>query len=463
MSRRKKARLKILGMTCGSCEIILERALMKVTGVISADFDHRTGEAIIIADSAALPYDRQIQEAVERAGYKLFEGNGMKAVSPMACPVITDEKASRKWLEIGAFLLIIFGIFKIFQTLDLASTFGNMAQAATLGGIFVIGLVAGTSSCLAVTGGLLLSVAAKYNERFSAESRWQKFKPLLYFNIGRLASYFFFGGAVGVLGRSITLTPRITGYMNITVAVIMFSLAFSMLKIIPQGRFALRPPKRLSRWIAGLSESRRPGAPFFLGALTFFLPCGFTQSLQVVALASGSFFQGALTMFIFSLGTLPALIGISALSSAARGSFSRFFVRFSATAVLVLALVNFNSGLLLAGFEPSRLFASAKSALTDLDPFVSQNADGSQTIRMKVTSFGYEPGAFTVKKGIPTFIKADAASNLGGCTSVLMVPDFNIWKPLKTGQNTLGPFTPEKDFLITCSMAMVRAGVRVVP
>ena len=94
--------------------------------------------------------------------------------------------------------------------------------------------------------------------------------------------------------------------MSIAVALIMLWLALMILQVIPKGSFPIRPPKTLSRWVANLSESDHPMAPFTLGAMTFFLPCGFTQSLQLVALASGSFVTGAFTMFIFALGTLPS-------------------------------------------------------------------------------------------------------------------------------------------------------------
>jgi sulfite exporter TauE/SafE len=60
-------------------------------------------------------------------------------------------------------------------------------------------------------------------------------------------------------------------------------------------------------------------APFLVGVGTFFLPCGFTQAMQVVALSSGSFFSGFLIMTTFALGTLPML----ALLSFGSASFSQ--------------------------------------------------------------------------------------------------------------------------------------------
>ena len=59
-------------------------------------------------------------------------------------------------------------------------------------------------------------------------------------------------------------------------------------------------------------------APILIGIGTFFLPCGFTQSMQVAALSSGSFISGMGLMLAFALGTLPmlALLSFSSVSFA---------------------------------------------------------------------------------------------------------------------------------------------------
>lgn len=457
--RHEKAVLKVCidGMASSSDERLLRERLKLVPGVHNASVHSHRGTANIYYKGEQPLWD-DFKEAVESVGYQMRHPD--EAPSEI-------EPPHRKWMEIGACLLVIFALFKILQAFSIVSFVSSTAGAATFGGIFLIGLVAGTSSCLAVTGGLLLSMAAKHNEMHQAETRWEKFKPLLSFNIGRLVSYFIFGGIVGIIGHSITLTPRMTGYMNIVVALVMLSLALSILKVIPKGKFGIRPPKALSHWIANLTESGHPGAPFALGAGTFFLPCGFTQSLQLIALASGSFLTGSLTMFIFALGTLPTLIGISAISSAAEGSFSRVFLRFSGALVLILALFNLNSGLLLTGVDAQEIISSTFRGSTPVayagnDPNVTQNADGSQTINMRVTAYGYEPNSFTIKAGKPTTVQATADAGISGCTSVLTAPTFSLTKYLQAGStNALGPFTPTQDFILTCAMGMVRANVRV--
>src|SRR3989338_10210036 len=429
-SKHLQAEIRISGMTCGSCELLLERKIKAVSGVIDVHVDHRKGMAVITAHPDALPSSEEIEHIIQKAGYGI--GNDQSQATA-ACDVsekgvlnvridgmtsnhderlikqklkLVDgvknatvhyqrgkakiyydqmpdwnalreavesfgyqlrrpgeepsaiEPPPRKWMEIGGSLLIIFAIYKLLQAFDLVSLAPSTSGALSFGGIFAIGLVAGTSSCLAVTGGLLLALAAKHNEIHQAETPWQKFKPLLHFNVGRLVSYFVLGGLVGRLGQSITLSTKMSGYMSIAVAFIMLWLALTILQVIPKGSFPIRPPKKLSRWVANLSESDHPMAPFTLGAMTFFLPCGFTQSLQLVALASGSFLTGALTMFIFAIGTLPSLVGLSAISSTATGTFSRIFLRFSGALVLLLALFNLNSGFALTGFNFSRVFAT---------------------------------------------------------------------------------------------------------
>lgn len=441
--------LQIGGMTCASCELLLERKIKKITGVEKIHVNHRNGTARVRIDPSNKPSLSEIQNAIEEAGYSLGE-----------TPTILEP--DQKWFEIGSFLLIIFGLYKIFQGLDLVSLTSTGSETVTFAGILLIGLVAGTSSCLAVTGGLLLSMAAKYNEVHGGATRWQKFKPLLMFNLGRLTSYFVLGGLVGILGQSITLSTRMTGYMNIVVALVMFYLALTLLKVLPKGSFPIRPPKWLSHKIANLSEHEHPAAPFALGALTFFLPCGFTQSLQLVALASGSFITGALTMFTFALGTLPALLGISAVSASAKGRTSRLFLRFSGTLVLVLSLFNLNSGLILTGIDVSDFFGGGVEASDTKESAeaVTQTED-MQTITMNVTSYNYSPDSFTVQAGKPTTIIANVDGNLGGCISILTVPDFGLSTALKSGKNTIGPFTPTKDFFITCPMGMFSAKVYV--
>ena len=65
-----------------------------------------------------------------------------------------------------------------------------------------------------MTGGLLVALAAKYNEASPGLPVWERFRPHLAFNAGRLISYALLGGVVGALDSALTLTPAATSALN---------------------------------------------------------------------------------------------------------------------------------------------------------------------------------------------------------------------------------------------------------
>ncbi len=424
----------IQGMHCASCDMMVERKLSKIPGILSVDAHHATGEAVITTDPRHPPDDAAIQRAVEQAGYSLG-----------------DAENQALWRDIAISIMIIIGGYFLLRRFDLSALAPSTTEVFSLGAVLVIGLVAGASSCMAVTGGLLLAVSAKHNELHAAETPAQKFRPILFFNLGRLASYFVLGGAVGMLGQSLSLSARTTGYVNIVVAVVMILFALSILHLLPRN---IRMPKGIARRIANLSDSDHPAAPALLGALTFFLPCGFTQSLQLVALASGSAASGAAIMFTFSLGTLPFLLGIGALSATLKGTFSRSFLHFAGVVVFVLAIFNLQTGLALTGLSTGQTANTPTAA-----PIARK---GVQEVAMAVTSNGYEPSAITITAGIPVrwLVDGTAAS---GCTSVITIPDLNVSQVLTRGINVIQFTAPKKGTLaFMCSMGMVRGTFTVI-
>jgi len=91
-------------------------------------------------------------------------------------------------------------------------------------------------------------------------------------------------------------------------------------------------------------------APALIGIGTFFLPCGFTQSMQLYALSTGNFAQGSLTMFFFALGTLPmlALLSFGSLNIAHK-PWKGIFFKTAGIIVIALALLNFSNALATVG------------------------------------------------------------------------------------------------------------------
>jgi sulfite exporter TauE/SafE/copper chaperone CopZ len=434
--------LKIEGMHCRHCEVAIERQLAMLPGVERVEADFETGTARIVQRGAAAA--NAVQAAVEQAGYRLkssVEKGGTK-----------ERNSGRDFAEIGAAFLVVAGVAVAVSKLGLLP---NVAISNNIGfGIaFAFGLVASVSSCMAVTGGLLIALAARYNDAYTELTAFERLRPHLYFNVGRIVSYALLGGAIGALGSALMLSPRVTSALTIAASLIMIVLGLRMLRLLPSaGKFFPALSKSLAHRIHDFGARNVRGGAFLLGALTFFLPCGFTQALQLYALTKGSALAGALTMLAFALGTLPALLSLSALSSFAVGGVQKHFLRFAGAAVIVLGVFNIQYGLVLVESSSAPVVRSESG-----EP--AQVAAGRQIVDMRIDGLEYFPNRFVVRQGIPVEWRIDAR-NAAGCGRILLAPRLGIRTFLAATGTTVIGFTPERagDFAFNCGMGMMTPG-----
>lgn len=456
----KKLNLKVNGMTCASCEVLLERGMKKVPGVHNVQVSRSEEKATVHCDESVQLED--LQAAVAEKGYTLIPQDAIE--NPIRLPFIVKNK--ERLSEIGSVLVVLIGIYIILSQLDILPKNIGITDNMSYGFIFIIGLVAATSTCLAVAGGLLLAVANKYNEAYPHLTRTQKIKPHIWFNVGRIISYTFFGGVIGILGSALSISPKVTGIITVIASLIMIFTGIQLLQIFPwMNKIQLKMPKFIAHRVYDASHQETKKEPskitsFFFGGSTFFLPCGFTQALQLYVLGKGDFAVGALTMLAFSLGTLPSLAGIGAVSSFAKGKTQRHFLTFSAVLVIILGLFNLPNGLALAG-------ASISLGGSSVD--VGENVkivDGKQIVEMTIDGLDYYPYRFTVLQGIPVEWRIDG-TKAEGCAQVVTVPKLGITEFMpRQGIKTI-EFIPKEigKISFSCTMGMTTPGAafEVVP
>jgi sulfite exporter TauE/SafE len=204
----------------------------------------------------------------------------------------------------------------------------------------IVGLVASVSSCLAVVGGLVLSLSAKLSIDNQSDKR-----AFAQFHIGRVLGFGLLGGVLGLLGELVAIHYTVTAVLGIIAAVIMLMLGLDMVGVKSAG---FRLPDRLFRFMQQ-GEATAAG-PLLFGVGTFFLPCGFTQSMQVAALGSGSILIGALIMFGFAVGTLPVLLVLTYGSGRfVRSKYSSVFLKTVGVVVIGMGLISVLSGLAVFG------------------------------------------------------------------------------------------------------------------
>jgi hypothetical protein len=240
-----------------------------------------------------------------------------------------------------------------------------------------------------------------------------------------------------------------TSALIVLASAVMIVLGLQMLRLLPSFGAMRLVPKRVAHRFHDLAERNSSSGAFLLGALTFFLPCGFTQALQLYVLAKGSFVIGAVTMLAFALGTLPALLSLSALSSFARGAARKHFLRIAGAAVILLGLFNIRYGFVLAGSNlgPGESQPAAVTAVVQ---------DGKQVVDMKIVDFGYLPHQFTVQQGIPVEWRVDAKDAVG-CGLILLSRSLGIRKFLSDTEVNVITFTPQAPgrYAFNCGMGMM--------
>lgn len=430
-------KFRVHGTHCASCEIVLERELKTLSGVKSVEASHHAGEVTLTTDDAIEFTSRDLDRVMAKHGYTF-------------ALVSAADPRTFNWSRIGGGLVLIIGVYLVAQWSGILTFSPNVESGSGLGAVFVIGLVAAVSSCTAVVGGLIAAFSTRFAQAHPGATFRTKMVPQVLFNVGRLVGFAGFGALIGLLGQSIALSTQMNGVLVLAVAVLMVGLGIQLMDILPAA-YALRPPKWLSHRIHALSQSDKPWVPGVLGALTFFLPCGFTQSVQLFALTTGSPVQAALTMVVFALGTAPALLGIGAATSSLRGGGLGKLTKIVGAFVIVLGLTNVQNGATLLGFT-----GLGEASDSSDEPFTPMLVDGKQLVQMEVTRYGYEPDVIEVVEDIPVAWEIYGGEVLG-CADTLVVPKLNITKRIQSGFNTITfiPSQPGK-YAFSCSMGMYR-------
>ncbi len=329
---------------------------------------------------------------------------------------------------------------------------------------FITGLTTGGLSCLAVQGGLL----ATSLENMVASMPVPKGKkkaikpdlalPIVLFLAAKVFAYTLLGLLLGALGSVFQLNTFTRAILLVAIGIFMVGNALRMFNIHPIFRyFVIEPPKFITRYIRRTAKSGDVIAPIFLGALTVLIPCGVTQAMMGVAIASGSAAQGGMLMLAFTLGTTPVFFVVSYLATSLGQRTEGLFMRFVAVVVLILGLFSIDSGANLMGFPytVSRYVQSAESAPETAT--VSQpDAPLSDTITLEARNNGYFPVKLVAPAGVPVKLNV-VTNNTQSCARAFVIPDLNVETVLPATGTVPIDIPPQKagyQMFFTCSMGM---------
>lgn len=354
-----------------------------------------------------------------------------------ACAVPSEERTSRTQRIITAVLIsiIVMAGYLMLTEVNLIPSIDNVKL--TLPVVFVLGLVASISSCMATSGTVFLSTIGRLNT--------DKIWPAIAFNIGRVGAYALFGFLLGWVGQKVSVNYQNAVVLNITVSAVMVFIALDMMGIVSLS--SILPNKRFTKlfWRIEQVFAKQPKkTALLLGALTYYLPCGFSQTVQVFALGTADPWYSMLLMGAFALGTVPALMALSFTSFFTKTSWYPWFMKTVAVTIILVSV-----GYIV---NTIRLYADVggfgTESYTREEGSVSFE-NGSQVVKMDVLSDGYHPNTFQLQKDIPVRWIVNGI-NVYGCQGFLNVPKLGIAQALKPGDNIF-EFVPKETGTISFS------------
>ena len=486
-------------MTCVNCQNKIEQKLRNTAGVTNVSVSYAKGIADISYDTDIISL-RDITRVIEQLDYEVLPeqaGEG-RDTSRVVCMLVI--------IVCLYVLLQRFGILNLLVPSQLADS------AMGYGMLFVIGLITSVH-CIAMCGGINLSQCVPQDHASTGRSSMVvTLMPAFLYNLGRVISYTMVGFLLGLAGfliggsGQVGLPTLFQGILKLIAGAFMVVMGINMLGLFPWLR-ALTP--RLPGFLTAKLgiQKVKAGRPLAVGLLNGLMPCGPLQSMQIVALASGNPFAGALSMLLFSLGTVPLMLGFGSIVAALGKRFTQAVTQVGAVLVAVLGLAMLSQGGSLSGLlQPDQLLliivvlsilavaatlpafqhhrkagmiaavcAAAVicvswgrwSSVFDTGPEAADSnsmpevVDGIQVVTSTLSSGRYPN--ITVQAGTPVkwVIEAPAGS-INGCNYKMLLREYDIEHTFQEGENVI-EFTPAKEgtYQYSCWMGMIHGNIFV--
>lgn len=425
----RKEKIKVYDMTCTSCEHAVEKSVKKLKGVLHVKASYNKQLAEIEYDDALCDLS-QIKIAIKSAGYSTENSTPFNLLG----------------ILIVAAAVILLGLNTA------GFDMGNQLTNASYAVLFMIGIL-NSIHCVGMCGGILLSQSlSKFNN-----NPFEAMQPTLLYNFGRVISYTILGGVIGAIGSALSLSILVKSALQIFAGLFMIIMGLNMMGFVAFRKFHIRLPRGTCKM------KNKAGSSLLVGLLNGLMPCGLLQTMQLYALGTGSALKGAISMFMFSVGTVPLMLIFGIISGLLTKGYTKKILKLSGVLIVVLGLMMGNRGFALAGinFNPMAVLSSTNSNVSNPNAKIAAIKNGVQMIRMTADNRGYTPNVFYVQKELPVkwIINGE---QINSCNNAIVARALNLQTRIKQGENII-EFTPgNEDIYFSCWMGMIRGVIKVV-
>jgi len=279
-------------MDCVSCETVLRDSLDAVPSIKVLALTHKTWKMTI--EYTSKNDLKKLKKILSEHDYSLIEEHEYKTAS--------SQGGKSKRLEQFAIWWWILALLRASTQIDLTQYIWDYWPTMWLWVAFLVGLVACGSSCLAVTWWIIVS----YVEALEDKNWYNLVKVQWLFHVWRMLAFIWWWALLWYLGQTIQISQSVNAIMMMIVWIILAYVWLQIFGIVPS---ITKRWFHLPWWAEKLIKKfNDPKYALVVWALTFFLPCWFTQSMQLFAMQTWSALQWALMLGAYWLWTVPLLL-----------------------------------------------------------------------------------------------------------------------------------------------------------
>ncbi len=192
--------------------------------------------------------------------------------------------------------------------------------------------IGGSVHCIGMCGPLAMTIP------FSAAHRYGRSAAIVTYYLSKALAYGLMGCIAGFIGKGFVL---MNWQQTLSIIAGIFIIAWVVIPHIPLPAMQFAFHKQFGRIFKALQQQPKARYYVALGMLNGFLPCGMVYAALATATTTGNPLTGFFFMFLFGIGTSPALVTIALLQSNISVRFRKHFrnVSFFVTVALGLILI----------------------------------------------------------------------------------------------------------------------------
>jgi sulfite exporter TauE/SafE len=204
---------------------------------------------------------------------------------------------------------------------------------------FVTGVLGGFGHCIGMCGPLVATYALA--QASAPQPFLIRMAPHLLYHSGRITTYAFIGGVMGLSGSFVNVAGRLAGIQNIVAFFAGVTMIFMGLGIVGIGAKTAWIEKNnlpILRTAQAVRTSPSSLRYYPLGLILGLLPCGLSYTVFIASAGTGGLVPGMLTALLFGLGTLPALLAFGAVMSSLSASLRGRIYRAGGVVVIIMGI-----------------------------------------------------------------------------------------------------------------------------